>query len=554
MRHFHVALYARVSSDQQAKDHTIDSQVEAILERAAADRCSIPEANRFIDEGCSGASLLRPALERLRDLVGSGGVDRVYVHSPDRLARSFVHQIVLTEEFERSNVEILFLNRTIGSTPEDAMMLHMQGAWAEYERSKLLERTRRGRRYAARRGLVSALGAVPYGYRYISKQQGDGVAQVEILPEQAETVRQIFEWVACDRLPLWQIRQRLAEGGIPSPQGQPMWSAGTLLYLLKNPAYIGQAAYGKWRSVPWRRPRRPHRGMPEIPRTPDRRVPVPEEEWVHIAVPALVDRAWFEAVGEQLQRNREQVRIRREGATYLLQGLMECRRCHYAYTGHKAQTKKRGDGSRAVYRYYICNGTQRAQREKVPGQVRCGNRQIPAEFLENAVWAKVKELLNEPERVEEEYLRRLRDIESKARLDLAPVRREEAHLRGSLSRLIDGYTEGLLEKTEFESRSRALRHRLVHLEAQERDVQAAEKSQEEIRYLVGQLATFAEKVREGLDTAEWQTRRDLIQTLVKRIEIDLEEITIVFRVGESRPPEPSSDDFLRHCPRLHGRG
>ena len=81
------AIYARVSSDQQAEQHTINSQVEALLARAAADGHAIQAELRFLDDGQSGASLIRPALERLRDLCAMGAIDVVYVHAPDRLAR-----------------------------------------------------------------------------------------------------------------------------------------------------------------------------------------------------------------------------------------------------------------------------------------------------------------------------------------------------------------------------------------------------------------------------------------------------------------------------------
>jgi len=111
------AIYARVSSDQQAERRTIDSQVQDLLARAAADGREVGEAFRFLDDGHSGASLVRPALERLRDLVGMAAVDLVYVHAPDRLARSYAHQAVLVEEFARAG----FLNIAggcCGTTPE----------------------------------------------------------------------------------------------------------------------------------------------------------------------------------------------------------------------------------------------------------------------------------------------------------------------------------------------------------------------------------------------------------------------------------------------------
>ena len=149
------AIYARVSSDQQAERHTIGSQLEVLLARAAADGHEIETALRFLDDGHSGASLIRPALERLRDLAAMGAIDVIYVHAPDRLARSYAHQAVLIEEFARPGAEVVFLNRPIGQTPEDTLLPQLQGMFAEYERTRIIERSRRGKRHLAQAGVVS---------------------------------------------------------------------------------------------------------------------------------------------------------------------------------------------------------------------------------------------------------------------------------------------------------------------------------------------------------------------------------------------------------------
>jgi site-specific DNA recombinase len=126
LRPARAAIYARVSSDQQAERQTIASQVSDLLARAAAEGRDIGEEFRFLDDGQSGASLVRPALERLRDLVAMSAIDVVYVHAPDRLARSYAHQAVLIEEFARAGTQVVFLNRPIGQSPEDNLLLQLQ--------------------------------------------------------------------------------------------------------------------------------------------------------------------------------------------------------------------------------------------------------------------------------------------------------------------------------------------------------------------------------------------------------------------------------------------
>jgi site-specific DNA recombinase len=145
-----VALYARVSSDRQAKAATIDSQVVALTERICEDGHRLEEEFCFLDDGYSGSTLLRPGLEQLRDVAYVGAIDVLYVHSPDRLARKYAYQVLLIDELKKAGIQVVFLNHALGDSPEDELLLQVQGVVAEYERAKILERGRRGKRHAAR--------------------------------------------------------------------------------------------------------------------------------------------------------------------------------------------------------------------------------------------------------------------------------------------------------------------------------------------------------------------------------------------------------------------
>lgn len=127
MKTTQVALYARVSSEQQNEARTIESQMADLRARIAATGADLPADLEFVDNGYSGATLIRPALERLRDVAAAGGIDQLYVHCPDRLARNYAHQVLLLEEFLRAGVEVVFLNREVGQTPEDQLLLPRPG-------------------------------------------------------------------------------------------------------------------------------------------------------------------------------------------------------------------------------------------------------------------------------------------------------------------------------------------------------------------------------------------------------------------------------------------
>ena len=150
-------------TEQQAGENTIASQIAALDTRVASDGMALRPEHRFTDDGYSGATLVRPALDRLRDLAASGSLDRLYVHSPDRLARRYAYQVLLVDELRRSGVDVVFLNRQIGLSPEDDLLLQVQGMVAEYERAKILERSRRGKRHAAEKGSTNVLSGAPYG-------------------------------------------------------------------------------------------------------------------------------------------------------------------------------------------------------------------------------------------------------------------------------------------------------------------------------------------------------------------------------------------------------
>ncbi len=562
MRDPRAALYARVSGDQQARGGTIASQLAALRERIAADGQRLDAEHAYLDEGYSGASLLRPALERLRDAAAAGVIGRVYVHCPDRLARRYAYQVLLIEEFRRAGAEVVFLNRPIGGTAEDDLLLQVQGMIAEYERAKILERSRRGRRHAARSGSVSALGAAPFGYRYIGRTEG-GVARLEVVEEEARLVRLIFAWVGLERVSLREACRRLGETGCRTRTGRARWDPTTVCGMLRNPAYIGRATFGRSRCVPAQPRLRPIRGRPWPPRKANTRVPVAREEWIEIPVPALVDPAVFEAARAQLEENRRRKREGRRRPGWLLQGLVVCRRCGYGFYGKMARGRV-GGRKVAEYGYYRCLGTDA---HRFGGTAVCDNRSVRSDRLEAAVWDEIRALLEDPERLAAEYRRRLDEVRAGAgdRDQAAALERQIAGLRRGIGRLIDGYAEGVIERDEFRPRIAGLRERLSRAQAQRQALAEAAEAERGLALVVGRVEDFAAKVHRGLDELDWPGTRALIRDLVRRIEIDGEAIEVVFRVPPLMPGDnpggpgsssPGPGDW-QHCGSSHhplGRG
>jgi site-specific DNA recombinase len=542
MPELRIALYARVSSEQQARGNTVASQLGALRERVAVAGLSVDPGDEFIDEGYSGTTLLRPALERLRDAVAAGVLDQVHVLAPDRLARRYAYQVLLVEEFRQAGTEVVFANRPIGASAEDDLLLQVQGMIAEYERAKILERSRRGRRHAARSGLISALGKVPFGYRYIAKDAGGGVARVEVVPEEARWVRLMFAWIGLERLSLREVSRRLSEAGVPTSTGKARWDSTTIALMLRNTAYVGRAVFGRSRWVQAPPRLRPLRGHPQPARKPNSRVPVPREEWIEIAVPALVDPAIFEAAQAQLDENRRRRRELRRRPGWLLQGLVVCQRCGYAFYGKMARGRV-GGRQPADYGYYRCTGTDA---HRFAGQAVCDNKSVRSDRLEQAVWDEIRTVLEDPGRVAAEYRRRLDQArENPGEAGDADLERRIAALRRGLGRLIDSYAEGLIERDEFEPRIDGMRRRLAHLEADRRRRLADAEAERNLTLLVGRLDEFAERVRGGLDGLDWSGTREIIRAMVRRVEIDGDHVNVVFRVP---PPSPSGSDRRSDAP------
>jgi site-specific DNA recombinase len=506
------AFYARVSGDQQAATHTIESQIAALNERARNDGTPVPPERQFVDDGYSGATLVRPALDRLRDLVSVGAIDRIYVHSPDRLARNYAYQVLLLDEWRRHGIELVFLNRPLGQSPEDDLLLQVQGIVAEYERAKIMERSRRGKKHAAQSGSLNVMSGAPFGYRYVSVREGNGQARFEPVEEQAAAVQQIFSWIGRDRYSLAEVCRRLQKAGIQTARGKRIWSRQAVWHVLQNPAYIGRAAYGKTHMTPrGKSPRlRTARGRPAQPRLSNAPLATDPKEWVFVPVPPLIDASLFHAAHEQLEENRSRARQGRCRPGYLLRGLLCCTRCGYAYYGKTIRQLGAGRQMKDFI-YYRCSGSDRY---RFGGEAICNNKQIQGKYLETSVWRELCELLANPRKFEQEYQGRNSGAASLENIETLTSQRGK--LQHALERLIDGFTEGLIDKDQFTSRMARTKDRIADLDARI-NVEAGDANHlETLRLATKRFSELSLALGPGLASADWHRRREIIRTLIQR--------------------------------------
>jgi site-specific DNA recombinase len=382
----HVAIYARVSTVRQAQAQTTDQQLDRLRAHAEKQGWGWAADRVFRDDGYSGASLRRPGLDRLRDAAAGARLDRILITEPDRLARNYVHQVLLVEELQKHGAEVEFLDRPMSRDPHDQLLLQIRGAVAEYERTLIAERMRRGRLRKLRAGTLLPWTRPPYGYRLDPDRPRDP-AGVRLDEAEAAVVRDLFAWFADEGATIYGLRQRLDQLGIVSPRGYRTWNGSALHGVLTNPTYLGQIFANRVRARPAERRRsallpvgRSGTGATQA---------VDPAEWIAVApVPAIVSQAQFDRAQERLAYNRRMARRNNRVHPYLLRGLVSCGRCRLGCSGLHMPTG---------YDYYVCRTKTRSQL-LLSGE-RCPARYIPARALEELVWRDLCEVLATPEMI-----------------------------------------------------------------------------------------------------------------------------------------------------------
>src|SRR5215468_10206818 len=531
------AIYARVSSARQKKDQTIGSQTQAVREHARRLGLEVPEGWVFEDEGHSGATLVRPALEALRDLAAQGCVDAILCYSPDRLARKVACQALLIEEFNRAGARVEFVNGPRGNSPEDQLLVQFQGMFAEYEKAQLMERYRRGKAYRARAGSVNVLGGAPFGYRYVRKTPESG-ARYEIVDHEAVLVAEMFRRYADDGATIADLGRWLTSRGILTRTGKHRWDRSVIWGMLRNPAYQGRAVFGKTQAIHEpaglnRIARLQGRNTPRAVKTIDR----PREEWTEIPVPAIISSDTFGRVQQRLADNKR-FASRNSKVPSLLQGLAACSGCGYGYyRGHTTTT-----AGNKIY-YYRCLGSDDYRYED--GRV-CHNKPVRADYLDAVVWDHITGLLANPALIRAEISKRLDAARTsdpvtkqRHRLELALAKATTA-----ITAMIEAFQEQLITIDELRARMPHLRAREQNLRSQLEAIDAQAADRDAYLQLADNLEGFLAQLRGNAANASIGERQRVLRLLVKDVLIGPEKITIRHRIPTREPAAGSGQEHI----------
>jgi site-specific DNA recombinase len=524
-----VALYARVSTNRQQQQQTIEHQFSRLREHVAMQSdWHLAEEHIYRDDGYSGAKLNRPGLDQLRDRAAMGAFERVLVTAPDRLARNYVHQMLLLEELTQQGCAVEFLERPMSNDPHDHLLLQIRGAVAEYERTLIADRMRRGRQAKIRSGQLLPWTVPPYGYLLDPECPRDP-HRLRLDPVKAAVVIQIFAWYTDPQTPqtLYGVAKRLSDVQVPTPMGKPRWNASSVRGLLCNPVYIGIAHSGKSRPVPARTRKSALR--PVGPGLSHR--PTPPEDWLPIPVPALISQETFDAAQARLAQNSHMACRNNTAHQYLLRGLVSCGQCELACTGRTSQSG---------YSYYFCRGRTDPLRAAL--EARCIARYIRAQALDALVWQDLCQVLTQPALITQELERAQGGAWLPQALQARQRTLHEAltQLERQQARLLDVYLAEVVGHEEFERKRQELSQMQQSLNRQLRQLEAQAQQQIDVLALSRGIEAFCQRLEPTLNKLTFAQRRQLVELLIDRIIVNDGQVEIRYVVptgpqGETIP-------------------
>jgi site-specific DNA recombinase len=498
-----IALYARVSTSHQQQTQTIDQQLDRLrVHVVQQEDWHLAEEHIYRDDGFSGAKLNRPGLDRLRDRAAFAAFERALITAPDRLARNYVHQMLLIDELAQRGCQVEFLDRPMSDDPHDQLLLQIRGAVAEYERNLIADRMRRGRQAKLRSGQLLPWTRPPYGY-VLDVERPRDPSRVGLDPVKAAIVQQIFAWYTDSQSPasLYMVAKRLSDDHIPTPEGKPRWNVASIRGILRSKAYVGLAYSGRTHSAPARR--RKSALQPVGPG--ESHQPAPLEEWIAIPVPTIINQETFDLAQARLDQNKQLARWNNTAHEYLLRGLVSCGACKLACMGRCLHPG---------YDYYVCRGRTEALRAAT-GE-RCIARYTPASALDELVWQDLCQVLAEPTLITHELERAHRGewLPQALQARRKTIQDALAQLDRQQRRLLDAYLAEIIGRDEFERKRQEVQQTQNGLTQQLRQLDAQAQRQIDVAKLAEGITTFCQRIHPTLKRLDFAQRRQLVELLI----------------------------------------
>lgn len=509
-------IYARVSSTNQENEGTIETQLSAIYEYAKNHGLTIIQ--KYLDNGWSGDSIVRPELDRLRVDAKKKIWNTVLMYDPDRLARRYSYQELIMDELREAGIDVLFVTTPAPTTGVEKILYGVQGLFAEYERAKITERFRLGKVRKANEGHIIASEA-PFGYNFIPKQGKKGDENFkqgfyQINEYEAEIVKQIFSWVAVNGLTIRALVLKLQENNIlPRKSKRGVWNTSTLSTLLRNRTYIGEGHFGATIAIIPIKPIKKE-GYRKIKKTSRRIKPV--EEWIKIPTPRIIEDDLFQKVQDRLKINFQSAK-RNTKNEYLLTSKIWCT-CNNRRTGEGAYQGK--------YLYYRC--TNRVLNFPLPQT--CNEKGLNAKVVDNEVWNHIANLMCSPNLLMQQIERWTNEHQSIAQnsiKNVEPINREIDKLKEQEDRYTKAYASGLFSIDELKNYIKPLRIKKESLKIQLTKIEPAVSNQKKIQLPnVNEIEIFAAKTRDLLENLNFESKREIINDILEKVVATQEELLV----------------------------
>ncbi|MEI6280950.1 MAG: recombinase family protein [bacterium] len=499
-----IAVYGRVSTSNQENEGTIETQLSAVNQFAEKNGFTIVQ--KYIDNGWSGDSLARPALDQMRGDAKKKIWDAVLIYDPDRLARRYSYQELVMDELKEAGVDVLFVTIPEAKNDEDKIMYGMRGLFSQYERMKIAERFRLGKVRKAREGHI-IVSEAPYGYTFIIKKGKRGDADFlqghyVINEYEAQIVKSIFSWVDSDGLRLRGIVRRLQELGIPPRKSKRgVWNTSTLSTLLRNRTYIGEGHYGaSYATMPVNPIKK--EGYRKIKKTSRRMKP--ENEWIIIPTLKILDKDLFDRVGQKLKTNFL-LSSRNTKNEYLLAGKIWC----------NCGKRRAGEGpQRGKHLYYRC--TDRIK--SFPLEHKCKEKGLNARILDPLVWQGITEIMSSPEllvKYMETWFSNQNKGNNNSTINIKETKKEIVKLENQIGRYVKAYGAGAINLEQLKEYTNPIKESITLLNNQITKAESGQKCEISFPKL-NEIENLA-KASEGLNNLKFEEKKAIVRDIIDRV-------------------------------------
>lgn len=504
-----VGPYLRVSTKEQQKEKTIESQKQRILEEKEKRNWLI--ADWYIDDGYSGELKSRPGIDRLIREIEERKIELVVITEPDRLARGFLVQKLFEEDIEEKGARVEYLSMPPARTEDEQLAQDIRGLLGGWERLKIKRRTMTGKLRKAKSGLFVG-GKSPYGFRYLGKTR-QTPACYEPIEEQTYWVKEIFRWYAWEGLSAEAIAKRLSNRKVSTPSGNRLWRSSTVHYILTNEVYAGVAHYNRHRAVPPKNPRA-STGYPRMKNT-SREIRA-EEEWIAIPLKKpIIDRDIWDRVQVKLRRNAK-ASPRNTSHPYLLRGKVVCGIC---------ESPCYGSVSRSTLRYQCGN-----RHRMFPQPKTCSARSVKASTLDSTIWQSLCQALSHPDSLISE-LRKVQEERSTTgdfrQQEFNRLKRELEKRKKAEERLLEVYlSDEQMTLGQYKGRVDRIRVEKREIETQKRQIERQMKKTIDLNKIEEQIKFLYAHISSRLDMLSFDEKKRIVDLLVDRVIVIGNEVKI----------------------------